>query len=200
MLLLQAIEEAIRDMASAKIRPNVVVYNEYLRAAIRQGRLELAVRILGTILDTPAFLPNLQTHKYLLERPIDSISTASPDQDDSSTQPADGSSGVVVVAGETAMQARLAPFQYEVLRMMTRHGVKPRAVLYVGFLQACLRADRLDLAAEVMEARRSNRLQVYRLYKKHLDQVLGWEERIDDAIRAAQSSSSSSSSQRPPRL
>jgi hypothetical protein len=141
------VEGAIKDMLSSKIKPNVVVYNEYLRGALRLGRFDLALRIFSTIIDN--YVPNQQTHAYLLQTPVPEAS-------------ADAAALLAASSTSTSASAALAGFYYDVLRRMERAGpkLKPRVQLYLAFLNACMRADRLDLAEEIVTLRRANRLQV----------------------------------------
>ena len=76
-------------------------------------------------------------------------------------------------------RGQLIMFYHAALQLLAQHKIRARVTFYVAFMHACLRTDRLDLAAEVLALRRANTLQIFQLFKKHQDTVDKWERKID---------------------
>lgn len=170
---LEGIENLIQEMQDSGIHLNVVVYNQYLRGAMRSGRYELALQILSALFEK-RLLPNLETHQCLLEMPTPSTGGAV-----SGLAHGDGVESQMEEARE-----QLVMFYHAALKLLAEQKVRARVNLYVACLHACLRTDRLDLAAEVMALRRANTLQIFQLFKKHEEKVHRWERKIDRELDA----------------
>jgi hypothetical protein len=153
-------------MNASGVRVGVSVLNEYMRAALRLQKYDLTLRLLQTVLQTHT--PNEQTHRFLLELPTNQTALAE--------------------AGlPTEVKAQVASFYYHCIKLLQRGGHKIRITLYVTFLHSCVRADRLDLARQIIEMRRSNTLQIYQLFKKYIELVEQWEDRVDRLAAGARS-------------
>lgn len=165
---LEAIEGLIREMEECGVPLNVVVYNQYLRGAMRLGQYELALQIFTSMLEKK-LPPNLETHQCLLEMPA--LGTAA------------AISGVAEGEKERkqmeSARDQLVMFYHAALQRLAQHKIRARVTFYVAFMHACLRTDRLDLAAEILALRRANTLQIFQLFKKHQETVEKWEGKID---------------------
>lgn len=147
-------------MSAEKVKPNHVVFNEYLRAAVQAGNFSLAIEILTSLLRVLG--PTEQTFRALLEVPRTLRMSLEN-------------------GGEKEVRESFINFYYEAIKVLRSRGKKIRVDLYTACLQYCINASRLDTAVELVELRQRNKLQIYQL-KNHHKVVLEWEDKVDRLI------------------
>ncbi len=185
---LEAIEALVQEMVDTDVRPNELVYIEYLRAAMRTAHYDLALRLLTTIYERfPRRRHGLETHEALLELPRDLPSAPEEAAAALAASSSDSPSPSPSPSGPMRPKEKLVVFYYSALKLMAKHRVRARMTLYAGFLYAAMRAGRLDLAQEVVALRRENTLQIFNLFKKYLGAVEKWEGKVERAIKELRS-------------
>lgn len=183
---LEAIEALVQEMVDEGVRPNEVVYTEYLRAAMRTARYDLALRLLATIYERfPKRRHGLDTHEALLELPRD-YSAPAPQRPTTPAAPVAGAEEAQLPPPQELgrrEKEKLVSFYYAALKLMAKQRVRARMTLYVAFLHTAMRTGRLELAQEVVGLRQANALQIFKLFRKYQEVVQRWEGKVERALK-----------------